>query len=420
MDLQARYVRRGLLVALLSTLLSACGANPGSPPQPSIAASSTPAPSSAPVLTPSPAPSSSATASAEAAVLPQPLLFLREGQIMRMERDGTTVTALTEEQPGQPDILAVIGFDVSPVDGSLMYVVQGRDGNQLVRMDAQGQQRTVLLPGAPVNNPLWSSDGTQIAVQMSDPADPGNGPDGGVYLVPASGGEPKLIQRNDPDAGGKPTPEARNYIPYSWSPDGKKLLLLAYARGVEVCNAAVKDLASGRLITIQAPQGMVSGCGSGQWSPDSRSIFINMNRPGPQPPVPGLWQADPESGEITTFIEGAQGDGSQLLITNHRPFDSSGVYALIANVKTLPEPFSGVTVQYKLYESRQNDGVPLRDEEFPVVGQALWAADNSGVIVDMPQGDSGNVVTAWIPANNADPVVVLGPFMGEEKHWAAQ
>jgi Tol biopolymer transport system component len=254
-------------------------------------------------------------------------------------------------------------------------------------------------------------------VQMSDPGEGSSGPEGGVYLVAAAGGEPKLLQRNDPDAG----PEARNYIPQRWSPDGKKLLLLAYARGVEVCNAAVKDITSGRLVTIQAAaQGMTSGCGSGQWSPDSRSIFISMNRPGPQPPVPGLWQADPETGKVTPFIVGEQGDGSYVLVTNQRPFDNAAVYAFIANVKTLPEPFSGVTVKYKLYEGRQNDGVPLRDDEYPVVGQALWAADNSGVVVDMPQGNSGDVVTAWIPANNAEPVVELGPFMGEEKHWAVE
>jgi dipeptidyl aminopeptidase/acylaminoacyl peptidase len=79
----------------------------------------------------------------------------------------------------QLDMLAVINFDVSPVDGSLVYVVQGAGGNLLVRADARGQQRTVLLNNVSVNNPRWSPDGNRIAVQIADPSDSSSGPVGG-------------------------------------------------------------------------------------------------------------------------------------------------------------------------------------------------------------------------------------------------
>jgi hypothetical protein len=335
---------------------------------------------------------------------------------MRMARDGKTITQLTDEQPGQADILAVIDFDVSPVDGSLVYLVQGRVGNMLVRTDAVGEQRTVLLPRASVNRARWSPDGTQIALLVSPPAEATSGSAGGVYLIPASGGELQLLQPNDA-VDGSANPEARGYMPLAWSPDGKKLLLQAYALGVEVCHAAVKDIASGKLVTIQAPEGLVSSCGNGEWSPDSRTIYIGMSRPGPHPAAPGLWTADPETGAITPFIQG-EGfeDGSKQLVSNHRPLQDGSVYTFLSSVKTLPDPFSGDLPEYRLFSMGKADGMALRDEAFPVVGQALWAHDTSGVIVDMPKGEPGNIITAWIPVKG--PVVELGPFMGEAKGWA--
>ncbi len=356
-----------------------------------------------------------ATAVAATGVLPQPLLFPREGQIVRLERDGTTVTPVTAEQPGQPDILAVTTFDVSPVDGSLVYIVQASEGNDLVRTDADGKQRTVLLSKAYVNNPRWSPDGTQIALQFTPPLDPEAGPAAGVYLLPANGGEPELLQPNDPTDPANPNPEARGYQPHAWSPDGTKLLLAAYAQGVEMCSAMVKDLATGNLVPIQAPEGMVSGCASGQWSPDSSTIYITMARPGPQPPVPGLWQADPTTGAVTPFIEGEFENGFHLVI-NPRPLEDGGVYAFVATVSALPDPFGGERVQYKLFQGSQTDGLFLRDETFPVSGQALWAPDNSGVVADLAQ-EAGGVVRVWIPIDGG-PIVELDTNVGEEKRWA--
>ena len=359
---------------------------------------------------------SDATAAVATGVLPQPLLFSREGQIVRLERDGTTVTPITAEQPGQADILAVTTFDVSPVDGSLVYIVQASEGNDLVRTDANGQQRTVLVSKAGINNPVWSPDGTQIALQFNPPLDPAAGPAAGVYVLPANGGEPTLIQPFDPSDPANPDPEARHYAPYAWSPDGKRLLLSAYAQGVEVCNSVVKNLETGDLVPIQAPEGMVSGCAGGQWSPDGREIYINMARPGPQPPVPGLWQADPTTGAVTPFIQGEFENGFQL-VSSHRPLADGSVYAFHATVSTLPEPFGGGLVQYKLFQGSQTDGLFLRDETFPVTGQALWAPDNSGVVADLAQ-EGGDVMRVWIPIDGG-PVVELGTNVGEEKEWAA-
>jgi len=419
------YVQTLLPALLFGGLLSACGSQPPITFQPTAASqptataqpTSAPQPTATAQPTAAPQPTTTAVPRIAGGVLPTPLLVLRAGQIVRMERDGKTITPITHEQPGQPDSLAVVNFDVSPVDGSLAYVVQARDGNMLVRTDAAGQQRTVLLPKTPVNNLSWSPDGTRIALQTSAAPETSTELVGGVYLISANGGAPQLLQPNDRTDPTSPSPDARGYMPHAWSPDGKQLLLSAYGLRVEVCSAAVKDIATGALVPIQAPKGMVSGCASGQWGLDGRTIYISMARPGPQPPVPGLWQADPKTGAITPFLQEEFEVGGYQLVTNYRPLKDGGVYAFVATVKQLPDPFSGVIVPYKLWQGAQTDGLFLRDEQFSVVGQALWATDTSGVVVDMPQGDTGNVITAWIPVNG-DRVVELGTFMGEIKHWA--
>jgi hypothetical protein len=47
--------------------------------------------------------------------LPAPVYFLREGQVWRLARDGKTQQQITREAA------AVESFDVSPVDGALVY-----------------------------------------------------------------------------------------------------------------------------------------------------------------------------------------------------------------------------------------------------------------------------------------------------------
>lgn len=414
------FTGKSTVIALLLLILITACSTPA-PQQPGIASPAPDTASAAPSIAASIVPAASAAASAAADTaagpLPAPLLFIRAGQIVRLERDARTITQITSEQAGQADMLAVIDFDVSPVDGSLVYVVQGRVGNMLVRSDAQGQQRAVLLPNAPVMRPRWSPDGTQIAIQVSPPLENTVGPLGGVYLIAADGGEPQLLQPNDRTDPVLPSAEARGYGPHAWSPDGKRLLLSAVGLRAEICNAAVKDLESGALIPIQAPPGLTSGCASGQWSTDGRTIYIGMARPGPQPPVPGLWQADPRTGAISPFIQGQPASGSYTLVSSPRPVAADTIYAFVAAVETLPEPYSGVTTQYQLYEVGQTEQRELRGEQFVVIGQALWAPDHSGSVVDMPDPEARDVITAWIPVAGG-PVVKLGPFLGEARHWA--
>jgi Tol biopolymer transport system component len=277
-----------------------------------------------------------------------------------------------------------------------------------------------LLPNAFANIPRWSADGSQIAFVGGGPPEQAGSMPAGVYVIPAAGGAPRLLQANDKVDPANPSADARGYSPVAWSPDGTKLLLSAYSMTVETCSAAIKDVSTGTLTPIQAPEELVAGCASGRWSPDGKLIYTTMARPGPQPPVPGLWTVDPQTGASTPFLQGQFENGLYQLVTNYRPLEDGSVYAFVAEVETLPDPFGGVFPAYQLTQRSQTDGLVLREEPLVVTGQALWAPDNSGVIVDLVQPASTNgVVTAWVPISGG-PVVELGPFMGEAKQWVRE
>jgi hypothetical protein len=81
-------------------------------------------------------------------LLPASLYFIdsTSGQIRRIELDGATQSQVTHES--EP----VLDFDVSPVDGRLVYV----SGNDLIEADALGDKRRVLVEGPVV--PLANRD----------------------------------------------------------------------------------------------------------------------------------------------------------------------------------------------------------------------------------------------------------------------
>ena len=99
------------------------------------------------------------------AILPAPLLFINaeDGQIWRVERDGRTLSPVTDEPAPITD------FDVSPKDGALIYV----SNNELIYFtSALGGRRVVLFGRSPeydendyisvlseqVSTPRWSPD----------------------------------------------------------------------------------------------------------------------------------------------------------------------------------------------------------------------------------------------------------------------
>ncbi|MFQ5340361.1 MAG: hypothetical protein ACE5F6_02315 [Anaerolineae bacterium] len=95
-----------------------------------------------------------------AARLPAPLYFLAGGQIHRLERDGVTLTQITDEP--EP----VIDFDVSLANGMVVYV----SGNNLIRADAYGGDPVVLVAGP------TQPDEYNRAIQIGSPREGGRQP----------------------------------------------------------------------------------------------------------------------------------------------------------------------------------------------------------------------------------------------------
>jgi Tol biopolymer transport system component len=372
-------VHLGLVLAVV--MAAACvPALPGTSTAPNVNTVPAQTPTSAPIvstipaLTDTPAPVPTATPQpAKPAVLPAPLYYLAPSgttqQIWRIETDGTMRTQITQEAAGVND------FDVSPRAGSLAYV----SGNALITTDGLGNSRSVLVQGPPlapernesyytseVTKPRWSPDGVRIAYGMN-----------GINLIDAAGGTPIAVRPNDPIPGPNDpiTQTATLYWPYSWSPDGARMLIeIGYDRGEG--SMGVLNLADNSAQSLSSPQGYV--CCAPAWAPDSQTIFYANPIDGIVPP--GLWRTDVTTGEGETLIDGIAKDAI-LSAANAFPTADDNLYYFYAVTKAPSDP--GQSVALSMYRA-QSDGVTdqtqLRTDAY-VVGEALWTSDGSGAVI---------------------------------------
>jgi Tol biopolymer transport system component len=229
--------RGGVFVAALGCLLlAACsqGAVPAattaltSPICPTCA--TCPTAISSPTPGPTPAPPPWPTPTGDEDILPAPLYYVSTQQeensrycplphIVRIERDGRTRTVI-----GSCFISGGInGFDVSPVDGSLVIAAEG----SLWVTDANGENARRLVQGLPdpedskwfgVRDPTWSPNGTQVAYA-----------DGGIRILDvASGARIDIVEDNCSETslgeGSSCCLYGEWFFEPEWSPDGQALL----------------------------------------------------------------------------------------------------------------------------------------------------------------------------------------------------
>ncbi|NIM94928.1 MAG: hypothetical protein GTO18_14600 [Anaerolineales bacterium] len=341
-------------------------------------------------------------------LLPAPLIYLKgddEGvdpgsqNLWRLEADGVTETQLTDEE------VPITGFDVSPVDGAIVYATFS--DNDLYRIEADGSRRTLLFDGPEMSIPpeqgrarqlsnlAWSPDGEQISFGLD-----------GIYIIPATGGEPRLLLADE--VSGEVLSQAdRYYRLLSWSPDGAQILALE-GFGYEGAGYAVVNVDDGQVISL----GGAIRCCSPSWSLDGESFYFGSQIYGLM--EPGLWQADADTGAVTTLIPGFEGEGipesssePMNLFESVQQLGDGNLYAFAARgpYAELFAPNEEGQIATMLTMSRISpDGSsvePIRSDSY-MVAEALWAEDASGaVIVSL-----GNML--WLKSDGSEPVVLGG------------
>ena len=339
-------------------------------------------------------------------LLPHTLYFLGTDasgltQVFRLERDGKTQKQVTSEG------VNVGNYGVSPVDGSVAYVVN----NQLLLINADGSNRRLLVDGGAVDennpflnnitNPVFSPNGQTLAYGYK-----------GLNLYLLSSGASNLVIENQIDDSNSsflfPT---ELYWPERYSPDGSKLLItLGYYEGA---SAAIYDPASGGLVRLSGAEGALICCDAMEWSADGTSIYSASPAAGMF--NSGLWRVDPSSGAVTTLFT-SNFDSSSFLYADE-PYLAPDGQLYFFFVESTNELNSRTPLQLV---RAAPDGVTgrtaLRPETFELMNEALWTPDASFVVVafantlDTYQGGRAEIVYL-----DGRPNVVLAQFAQQIK-----
>ena len=349
------------------------------------------------------------SAPADTAVsLPHTLYYLAPDsggvtQVFRMERDGATRHQVTSETENVSD------YDVSPVDGSVAYVVN----NHLVHIYSDGSNRDVLIDGGPVDSnnpfvntmssPVFSPDGQTLAYGYK-----------GLRVFSLTGNTSYwLLQNQTTDAGNGLLVPKELYTPERYSPDGSKLLItLGYYEGA---SSAIYDPATKALVRLDGGEGAIICCDDVRWASNGSSLYAASPTVGMF--NSGLWKVDAATGKVTTLIDDKAGDNNYNLADEAYLAPDGQLYFFFATASS-PD---GMIMRSPLQLVRSApDGVTgrtvLSKEDFQLLNEALWAPDASFVIAalaptqEVYQGGQAEIVYL-----DGRPNVVLAPFVQQMK-----
>lgn len=353
------------------------------------------------------------TAVSEAAtsLLPHSLYFLGRdnqsiSQIYRVERDGKTVKQLTFEP------VSVVDYDVSPADGSVVYVAS----NQLLLANADGSNRRMLVDGGTgpelrgFYRPVFSPGGETLAYANK-----------GINLYSVSTGVSDLVIEDQPLGGPLPL---ETYSPEKYSPDGTKLVVhLLYS---DTSAMAIYYPAGNTLVRLTcAADNHICTDGAWfysdiEWSADSSSFYVAVPTATSVYAGDSLWKVDAATGAITSLTPSTTTDGLAIVPRELHQAPTGQLYFFFGTYDLNSGFFDAP--ELKLVRS-EPDGVTnrtiLRDENFVLMKEALWAPDASfAVVASAPTPDwdqEGGVLELYYTDGTKEPVW-LAPY-GEQMKW---
>ena len=340
-------------------------------------------------------------------LLPQPLYFLAPdnqaiSQIYRLERDGRTKTQLTFEP------VDVWDYDVSPADGALAYEAN----NQLVLVNADGSNRRVLVEGVPnpdihgVYSPAFSPDGQTLAYAHN-----------GLTLYSVLTGVSNLVIQNQLSDLGLPV---ETYSPERYSPDGTKLLV-ALGHWEVAPSHAVYYPDTNAWVRYEEVKDYIYCCsfhGGPVWSPDGASFYGVASAHDYSYKSGELWKVDAATGAVTRALRG--GDGTVSLPKEFYLAPHGQLYFFLGTYTIDTGFFDAPVLQLvRSAPDGATDRTVLRQENFVLMDEALWAPDASFVIVatapDRNWNQGGGVLELYY--TDAQKAAVWLAPLGREIKW---
>lgn len=409
---QRRFVFPIMMLLLL--LLNACGSRPAAVPPTSFPATSAPPLTSVPPtqLPPTVLPTAVPTATplpptltpAPESALPAALVYKdADGRLVVLESDGVTTRVLAEEPGGIGE------WQLAPDGRALVYLAEVESGIEVVRRELPGGERTRLfLAEAQIPSvPRWSADGAQIALRIE------TGDSSGVFVLPASGGDPRLLVSD----GAAPDAPDLAFAPLRWSPDGTYLLLSTFIPEADYCGQAVFDLQAEAVVVLVPPDGTLTNCDFAVWNVDSTRIVLNLQDAGAYADMlPGLWVADPQNGAISAWLpresEGAFQRFTALFVREDT------LYMLRAETASdAPREPDDPPLEFTLVRTPLDDAPlieTLRTERWPIT-RAVWAPQADGVLIGLARlaGDAFVWEWFWVPLDNRPPLLLPALTTGE-------
>lgn len=402
-----------IFAIIFAISLTACGLPTGSGDNPTSATEPTSSgdqvatvvASTMQALTPS---SPDSPTSQPAGLLPHSLYFVNNdnagiAQVFRLEADGKTTTQITFEPS------AVSSYDVSQVDGSVVYV----SNNQVLLINADGSNRRMLIDGGAidennpfvsrVSNPVFSPNAQTIAYGYK-----------GLNLYAVASGVNNLVIENQiKDSGGGFLFPEELYSPNKYSPDGTKLLItLGYYEGA---SSAIYYPAANSLVRLTNDAGAHICCNEVGWTFDSSTLYSASSTIGMI--QSGMWRVDASSGLVTTLISSNYETSSYQYAYAPYLAPDGQLYFFFHTANT---EFNART-PLQLVRS-DADGVTNRTillpETFQLMNEALWAPDASFVIAAIAPSDQiyqGGALELFYTHAEAG-FLTLAPF-GQQLKW---